>query len=137
VSTNPKFAWSLFPDQANFGFGTLAGGGCVIRAAFWVFIIIVALALALFAVSNRESVSLALWPLPFVVDLPLYLLVLATLVFGFIFGEFASWIAARHWRREVRRRGRRIASLERELSATQAQLAPLAGDASPSVVRRQ
>ena len=108
----------------------------MIRAAFWVFVVIVAPALALFAVSNRESVSLAFWPLPFVVELPLYLLVLAALASGFIFGEFAAWIAARHWRREVRRRGRRIASLERELSATQALLAPPAGDASAPAVRR-
>jgi uncharacterized integral membrane protein len=106
------------------------------RAAFWLFVLIVAAALAVFAASNRESVSLAFWPLPFLVELPLYLLVLAALVFGFIFGEFAAWIAARHWRREVRRRGRRIASLERELSATQAQLAPPAGDASAPVTHR-
>jgi uncharacterized integral membrane protein len=106
------------------------------RAAFWLFVLIVAAGLALFAVSNRESISLALWPLPFLVELPLYLLVLGVLILGFILGEFAAWVAARHWRREVRRRGRRIASLERELSATQAQLAPLEGDRSATVVRR-
>src|SRR5690348_10859938 len=106
------------------------------RAAFWLFVFIVAGALALFAASNRENVSLALWPLPFLIELPLYLLILGVLVFGFIFGEFAAWMAARHWRREVRRRGRRIASLERELSATQAQLAPPAGEASAPLIHR-
>jgi uncharacterized integral membrane protein len=102
------------------------------RAAFWLFVVVVAAVLALFAVSNRESVSLAFWPLPFLVELPLYVLVLAALIIGFVFGEFAAWLAAMRWRREVRRRGRRIAALERELSATQAQLAPPSGDTSAS-----
>lgn len=92
------------------------------RAAFWLFILVIAAVLALFAVSNRDSAALAFWPLPFVVELPLYLLVFAALALGFIVGEIAAWIAGRRWRREVRRRGRRIAALERELSATQAQL---------------
>jgi uncharacterized integral membrane protein len=73
------------------------------RAAFWLLVVVVAAALALFAVSNRESVSLGFWPLPFLVELPLYLLVLAALVFGFVFGEVAAWLAGWRWRREVRR----------------------------------
>lgn len=94
------------------------------RAAFWLFVLIAAVVLALFAVSNREGVSLAFWPVPFAVELPLYLLVLAAAAFGFIVGELAAWFGARRWRQEVRQRGRRIAALERELAATQAQLPP-------------
>ena len=86
---------------------------------------VAAVGLAIFAVSNRESVEVGLWPTPFLVELPLYLVVLATLLIGFLIGEMAAWIAARHWRREVRRRGRRIAALERELAATQARLGSL------------
>ena len=86
--------------------------------------------LAMFAASNREAVAIALWPLPLLVELPLYLPVLAALLLGFLFGAFSAWIAARRGRRELRRRGRRIASLERELAATQAQLAPRAGDSA-------
>ena len=40
----------------------------------------------------------------------------------FLIGEFAAWIAGSRWRREARRHARRIASLESELRATQAQL---------------
>ena len=94
------------------------------RAVFWILVALIAAALAVFAVSNRESVTLAFWPLPFVLDLPLYLLVLAALALGFVAGELVAWFAGRRWRREVRLRGRRIAALERELNATQAQLAP-------------
>ena len=93
------------------------------KILFWFFVLIVAFVLALFAVSNRATVALGLWPVPFLVELPLYVAVLAALAIGFLIGEFAAWIAGHRWRREARRRARRIAALETELRATQAQLA--------------
>ena len=92
------------------------------RLLFWIFVAPIAAGLALFAVSNRENVSLGLWPLPFVLDLPLYLAILFALLIGLVVGALAAWGAGASARREVRRRGRRIAALERELSATQVQL---------------
>jgi putative membrane protein len=92
------------------------------KFVFWIFVLIVAFVLALFAVSNRETVSLGLWPVPFLVEIPLYAAVLAALAVGFLIGELAAWIAGRRWRRETRRHARRIAFLEAELRATQAQL---------------
>jgi putative membrane protein len=94
----------------------------VAKFLYWLLLPIVAVVIAAFAVSNRESVALALWPLPVFVELPLYLAMLAGLVVGFLSGEIAARMAVRRWRREVRRRGRRIAALERELAATRAQL---------------
>ena len=78
--------------------------------------------LILFAVSNREMVSLGLWPLPFIIGLPLYLLFFFALLIGALLGAAAGWLAGRRNRSELRRRRRRIEALERELSATQAQL---------------
>ena len=91
------------------------------KLLFWIVVSLVAAVLALFVMSNRETVAVALWPLPFAVDLPLYLAVLAALLIGIMSGVVAAWIAGRHRRRESRRRGRRIAMLEREVAATQAQ----------------
>ena len=91
---------------------------------------LVAVVLGLFAITNRAAVSLGLWPAPFVLELPLYLAIVAALLIGFVAGALAAWIAGRQRRREGRRRGRRIAALERELAATQAQL-PGAGDNAP------
>jgi lipopolysaccharide assembly protein A len=82
-----------------------------------------AILLILFAISNRETVSLALWPLPFLVGVPLYLLFFLTLLIGILIGVSMAWIAGRRARRELRRRRRRIEALERELAATQSQLA--------------
>jgi lipopolysaccharide assembly protein A len=101
------------------------------KLPFWIVVALVAAVLALFAASNRESVTLGLWPLPFIASLPLYLAILSALLIGFIAGVVAAWIAGRRRRREIRRRGRRITALERELAATQAQLAG-AGESAPA-----
>jgi putative membrane protein len=101
------------------------------KLLFWLFVGLVATVLALFAASNRAAVSLGLWPLPFVLELPLYLAIVAALLIGFLAGALAAWIAGRRRRREGRLRGRRIAALERELAATQAQL-PGASENAPA-----
>ena len=63
------------------------------KILFWIFVLLVALVLALFAVSNRESVALGLWPVPFLVEIPLYVAMLAALAVGFMIGELAAWTA--------------------------------------------
>ena len=93
------------------------------RILFWIFVLLVAAVFALFAVSNRAGVALGLWPLPFLVEAPLYLIALGGALLGFLAGELAAWIAASRRRRELRRQRRHIAALEAELRATQAQLA--------------
>ena len=65
------------------------------KLLFWIFVALVATVLALFAVSNRAAVSLGLWPLPFILELPLYLVILAALLIGFGAGAFAAWVAGR------------------------------------------
>jgi uncharacterized integral membrane protein len=82
-----------------------------------------AVILIVFAVSNREAVRLGLWPLPFSVEAPLYLFLFLSLLAGGLLGAWAAWLAGRDNRRELRRRRRRLDALERELSATQSQLA--------------
>jgi uncharacterized integral membrane protein len=89
------------------------------RIVYWVGIPVAAALCAAFAISNRLSVTLALWPLPFVVALPIYLLVFAALLIGFVVGAFAVWIGGRHRRRKFRRCRRRIGALETELAAAQ------------------
>lgn len=105
------------------------------RVVYWFAVAVCAVALVLFALSNRESVSLGLWPLPFLVQVPLYLVVLATALVGFVFGGTAAWVSGRHRRRELRERRRRVAALERELAATQARLAPPSSDIAAAAGR--
>ena len=78
------------------------------RAVYWAVIVVASSLLIAFAVSNRGTVSLGLWPLPFLIDLPLYLLVLLLLLAGFVVGAATAWTAGRRVRRELRRRRRRV-----------------------------
>jgi uncharacterized integral membrane protein len=106
------------------------------RLLFWIPVALVAAALALFAASNRQIATLGMWPFGFVAELPLYLAILGTFLAGFVCGALVAWMAGRHWRREARQRRRRVAALEHELSATQAQLpGALSGSAPPRAVR--
>ena len=87
------------------------------RAGF----LVIAIFLILFAVSNRETVSVGFWPLPFLADVPLYLLCFLSLAIGALIGVAIAWMAGHRTRRELRARRRRIDALERELMATQSQ----------------
>jgi uncharacterized integral membrane protein len=93
-----------------------------VRILFRAVFLVIAISLILFAVSNRETVSIGFWPLPFLADLPLYLLCFLSLLIGALIGVAAAWIAGRRNRRELSARRRRIEALERELMATQSQL---------------
>ena len=106
------------------------------RILFWIFVLLVAAVFALFAISNRAGVALSLWPLPFLVEAPLYLIALGGALLGFLLGELAAWIAASRRRRELRRQRRHIAALEAELRATQAQLAGPAENAAVRLAAR-
>lgn len=89
------------------------------RAFFLLFL----LAGVLIAVSNSQPVQLALWPLPHVVVLPLYLMVIALLLLGVLAGLGLGWWAARRHRRRARERHSEVARLEREVESLRAALA--------------
>jgi lipopolysaccharide assembly protein A len=93
-----------------------------LRAVYWAVIVVSSSLLIAFAVSNRGTVSLGLWPLPFLIDLPLYLLVLLLVLAGFVVGAATVWIAGRRVRRELRHRRRRVKALEGELKAARSEL---------------
>ena len=95
------------------------------RAGF----LVIAVVLILFAVSNRETVAVGFWPLPFLVEVPLYLLCFLSLAIGALIGMAIAWMAGHRTRRELRARRRRIDALERELVATQSQLDDYQGPA--------
>jgi uncharacterized membrane protein len=69
-------------------------------------------------------VSVSFWLLPgAAIEMPLYLVVLGTLIIGFLVGEVVAWVGNWRWRREARRSRERIAVLERELAAERVQRA--------------
>lgn len=100
------------------------------RLLSWIIGLPVAVAAVLFAISNRHPVKLELWPLPFSVDVPVYLAVLGPLALGMIAGGLIAWGAAGRSRRAARRERRRVEELERQVEvlrqpATDAEGRPL------------
>jgi uncharacterized integral membrane protein len=77
--------------------------------------VIVALAVVLFAVSNRQEVEVTLWPLPFQVNAGVYAVVLVAVLVGFIAGMIATWMAGGGARRERRRLRGQVRDLEQSL----------------------
>ena len=83
----------------------------LVRVLFILFILIG----VLIAVSNRQPVELALWPLPHLVVMPLYVLVIGVLLLGVLGGLGMGWWAGRHHRRRARAASGEAARLEREV----------------------
>ena len=91
------------------------------RLLSWLVIALLALFAVVFAASNRDVVTLTLWPFPFALTAQLYLVVLLTLLAGFLVGLLVGWIASWRVRRVARERVRRVETLERELAAATAE----------------
>jgi len=70
-----------------------------------------------FAAMNRESISVIWNPVDDAfVTVPLYLVILLSLAFGFICGGFVVWVNGAKVRRERRKQRREIKMLEKEVA---------------------
>jgi uncharacterized integral membrane protein len=82
---------------------------------FWTILAPLALAALVFLVSNRSVVRLDLWPLPFILNSPLSIVMMASIFTGFVTGGFVAWASAGAGRQKAQINARRIKILEREL----------------------
>ncbi|CAA7619504.1 conserved hypothetical protein [Magnetospirillum sp. LM-5] len=85
----------------------------------WIVGLPLAALMALFAVANRHEVRLELWPLPWSVDLPVYLAVLGALGLGLVIGLAAAWLSGHGARRAARQQRHRAESLTRQIEQAQ------------------
>lgn len=69
----------------------------------------------LFAISNRTTVVLDIWPLPFQLPAPFYVPVLAAAFLGFLGGAVVAWFSAGTVRRRARTATRKATGLEKDL----------------------
>ena len=86
------------------------------RLIYWLLAIPLAVAAVLFAVSNLGAVELALWPLPFTLNAPVYLIALGGLLVGFLAGGIVAWLGAGGTRGRARtaERAVRLSNIELE-----------------------
>ncbi len=94
--------------------------------------LLIAVVAVLFAVSNRGAVTLGLWPLPFVVDVPVYLAVLGAGVIGFLFGGLVAWSAGGRWRRRARDLDHAVTSTRQDLAIARREIAKKTAKADPA-----
>ena len=70
----------------------------------------------LFAISNRATVEITIWPLPYAVTLPLFVTILAMLFIGFLIGAGFMWVEVLRARRQIRILRRVADQQEQELN---------------------
>jgi uncharacterized integral membrane protein len=84
------------------------------RFAWIVTLPIIAIVTA-FAVMNRQDVTLNLWPLPWDFAVPVFLLTLLLILFGFCFGVLVMWFTSAKQRRRLRAAQRDLDEAKMEL----------------------
>lgn len=93
------------------------------RHLTWPITIPLAIVIVALAIANRENVAVELWPLPFTVELPLFVLPLGGLMVGFFLGGAYAGITTARWWRRARRSAARVDTLERKLTSLAQQAA--------------
>jgi uncharacterized integral membrane protein len=72
------------------------------RRFAWIVTLPIIAIVTVFAVMNRQDVALNLWPLPWDFAVPLFLLTLLLILFGFCFGVLVMWFSGSKQRRHLR-----------------------------------
>jgi len=95
----------------------------LLRYLKYTFLIVVALALVLMAMANRETVTLEVIPpdlaawfgIQYGIDLPLFLVILGSVVVGVLVGFVWEWLREHRHRAEAATQKRTAQALEREV----------------------
>ena len=94
------------------------------RFLFWLVVLPLAVATAVFAVNNRKAAFVDFQPLPYALEMPLYLLLIGAVFFGLVIGGVATWFGQHHWRARARDLHRRVKHLEGEIEGFRTRTAP-------------
>lgn len=99
------------------------------RLLSWIVMAPLAIIVIAFSVSNRSTVTLELWPLPFAVDMPLFAAVLGGVVIGFLVNGFIAWTSGVATRLQVRSLSSRAEAAEREAAELRDKLTSMEAEA--------
>lgn len=98
-----------------------------LRFLQWVVFLLVALIIVVFMVGNRQPVEVELWPLPYTKPAPLFAVIIACVLFGFLIGAFSAWLSGGGARRKARDLTRLNAEKAQHISQLQREVATLKG----------
>ncbi|NIA67981.1 LapA family protein [Pelagibius litoralis] len=87
------------------------------RYIFWILTLPLTAVFIIFTVANRAPVVIDFWPFELKQSLPFSLVVLLSLLFGFLVGAFLMWLRFGMARARARHAEQRAAVLERELES--------------------
>jgi uncharacterized integral membrane protein len=85
------------------------------RRFAWIVTLPIIAIITVFAVMNRQDVALNLWPLPWEFAMPVFLLTLLLVLFGFFFGVLVMWLTGGRQRRQLRMLKRNLDEAKIEL----------------------
>jgi len=85
-----------------------------------IFTLILMLTIGGFCILNAQSINVTWSPLHDDITLPLYAIILGSLIVGFLLGACALWINRAYLRKEKRQQKKQIKTLEKELSKSSA-----------------
>ena len=99
----------------------------MMKLIFWIVFFVIAVVVIAFSVTNRDVVTVDLWPSPYSVDLPVFGVAVVGIFVGFIWGGIISWVYGGKTRQRVRNLYRRAESDKREMAILRKKLAKLEG----------
>ena len=98
------------------------------KLVFWLILVPLAIIILMFAVANREIVTVSFDPFSAAqpaasISLPLFILIFILVILGVIIGGAAAWLRQTGYRRAARLRDSDVNSLRREIEALNVRLA--------------
>lgn len=82
----------------------------------WLLLVPFAVLVVVFSISNLHGVTLSFWPFSETVSPPVFLLVLVSLLLGFLVGAAVMWLSDGRVRQRARQEHRRVNELQRDVS---------------------
>lgn len=98
------------------------------KLVFWLILVPLAIVILMFAVANREIVTVSFDPFSATapaasVRIPLFVLIFVLVILGVVIGGVAAWLRQSGYRRAARQRDADVNALRREIETLNAKLA--------------
>jgi uncharacterized integral membrane protein len=97
------------------------------KLVFWLVLVPLAIVILMFAVANREIVTVSFDPFSATapaasISIPLFVLIFVLVILGVVIGGVAAWLRQSGYRRAARQRDADVTALRREIETLNAKL---------------
>ena len=95
------------------------------RFISWIAMLIIGVVAVVFAVSNRSSVDVNLWPVAEELSVPLFVIALGAALLGFLGGAIVAWFSGGRRRLRARLARRQVTGMEKDLGTLRERIGDL------------